>query len=298
MTIGAAGNQSYQQFSSFTDFLSAHLPDGGTYSQAVATKLAPNLYEIKETENLKNKEQIVEFAKKLFEMSEGEFHVLKPEQKKEGIRQLFMLSKEPGKIDGGLLTKSLSQGVIFDMKANQGILTDIGSIKVEFGGKLLDCSFFPKKQVTDALAAPGAEPESPMAFDARCIAHDNSQSIVEERHWTEWLPYVMGAGAVYFGGKAVWETSLLCRKVVLPKLKEAKEAAARAANDKEQAKPSAQPNVINVALQVFREREQIRTPQGETVGTVCSRIGIDLARVLVFSMGAFVGSLLTRRRFD
>jgi len=296
MAIEGTGNQSYQ-ISSFTDFLSAHFPDGGTYTQAFLNKVDTNTYVAEPWENFKNKEHVVEFAKKLFKMGEGEFYVLKPEQQEEGIRQLFMLVKEPGKMEGGLLTKHLSRGSIIDWRTGEGVFTDTGSIKVEFNGKVLDCSFFPKTQITDAIAAAGAEHESPMAFDATCIAKDHGRSVVEGRHWTECLPYVWGVGAVYFGGKAVWETGQLCRKVVLPKLKEAKEAAARAANDKEQTKPSAQPNVINVALQVFRERKQIKTPQGETVGTVYSRIATNLALAAICSAGAFLYSACYTRNF-
>lgn len=242
-------------FANFTKFLSVYLPEG-------AYRYSP--YAIEGEGDLHNKSQILDIAERLFKTNET-LRTLNPDEIGPVFIHHFYDASDKDK-QGKLHIHGIPKNFIKNKKKHTVVPE---KIDVEFDGKHLNCRFISK--LNPALPNDGTDKDPGSPFEATCSATDNGRIVFDGgQSLGKFIPYTFVAGSAYFGAKAIKEIGRLYRDVILPNIEEEEE--------EQQPAKFYGTRVMNIALLAFRHREQIKLGENETLGMVCRRIGVNLAK--------------------
>lgn len=247
------------QFTNFRDFISANLLDGSQYHKGVKVQTGPNEFMVNHAGYFKDKNHVVDFAQKLFNI-QGPF----ASGQNEGESDQIFWELRGGSFQVGKLERSLNSAAMGDLNTGTITKTFSGHVNVEFDGKTLHCSFYQLPGADNAISAIGKVEN---LFDATCEATDNRKPVVEGGQWISWVPYAVGAVAAYCGIKAVIAMTRITSEVIFPKLQE---AVTKASKENPKSNP-----ILDVALELVRDHDKIKTSKGESIGKVFRRIFIN-----------------------
>lgn len=248
-----------QSFTSITQFLSPHFPEGSYQYSADGQARAGKG---------QNKEYMMGVAKRLFQGNYGHIRpdpfpvTLSPSSRR------FSFIEDSGHKWGRLEIQEKidpkNPGRVFPEK-----------IDIEFDEKKLSCRFVASEIKTLGLQAKN---DLKPAVKAICSATDHDRQVVAGGQWVSCAPYALLVGAAYYGGHAIVEigqTGYHVLKAVITEVTPQKESAKRDIV-----------RIVKLVFKIFQDRDQIQISQEETLGTACRRIGSRLLRAGVLSTAA------------
>lgn len=251
----------------FSTVLSELLPEASLYKKGRAVD--GNVQYLSAYGSFAGKDDVANFARKVFDLKANDLiSILSQEADLFGIKREFCVS---GSGVYGTLDQRGSFGLITGQK--DLIFSAGSSLTIELADKTLKCG-----TAGDVVV---------------CGATVGGRSVLDEGHWVSWIPYVLGAGAAYYGGKTVWESGKtlleigrVCHKVVVPQIMEGLVQCSTPVEGS--SAPQKRPTLVlfPILKDLWNKRNELKTSQGEPIGKACRRIGVNLTKSVILAYAA------------